>query len=91
MRKFEALECVIMSAPIVEMESPFYLTFDVEVQGDVVPATFIGNFARALKNNILTGDRVIIRNGIIDNGKLVFDFMHLEPSAAIGRNINTMA
>jgi len=91
MRKFAALECVIMSAPVVEMESPFYLTFDVKVQDDVVPATFIGNFARALKNNILTGDKAIIRDGFIDNGKLVFDFLQLDLNTSTGRNINIMA
>lgn len=88
MQKFDSLECVVMSTPIIENESPFYLSFDVKVQGDVVPATFVGNFARSLKNNIRVGDRAIIRNGLIDNGKLVFDFMHMEPSAAIGRNLN---
>jgi hypothetical protein len=91
MRKFEALECVIMSTPIIEMESPFYLTFDVKVQGDVVPATFIGNFARALKNNILVGGKAIIRDGFIDNGRLVFDFLQLPSSAKLGHTINVMA
>ena len=88
MKKFEALACVIMSTPVIEMESPFYLTFNVKVQGDVVPATFIGNFARALKNNIRPGDKAIVRDGFIDNGKLVFDFLHLETNTKIGRNIN---
>ncbi len=91
MTKFDKIDCVIMSEPIVEMESPFYLTFDVKVQGDVVPATFIGNFARALKNNIRVGDHTIIRNGLVDNGKLVFDFMHMEPSTKIGRNVDFYA
>lgn len=88
MKKFDKLHCTIMSTPIIEMESPFYLTFDVKVHGDVVPATFIGNFARALKNNIRVGDEGIIREGFYDNGKLVFDFMHLDPTTAIGRNVD---
>jgi len=88
MKKFDKLHCTIMSTPIIEMESPFYLTFDVQVQNDVVPATFIGNFARALKNNIRVGEKAIIREGFYDKGKLVFDFMHLDPSAAIGRNVD---
>ena len=91
MKKFERLMGIVMSAPIVENESPFYLSFDIKVHGDVVPATFVGNFARSLKNNIRVGDRAILRNGLIDNGKLVFDFMHLEPSTAIGRNLNMYA
>jgi hypothetical protein len=77
-----------MSTPIIENESPFYLTFDVKVQGDVVPATFIGNFARALKNNIRPGDKAILREGFIDNGRLVFDFMHMESNTAVGKNVN---
>ena len=92
MKKFEALECIIMSKPVIEMENPFYLTFDVKVQDKVIPATFIGNFARMLKSNICIDKRAIIRNALItDDGKLVFDYMHIEPNAAIGRNINTMA
>jgi len=91
MTKFDKLSAVIMSKPIVEMESPYYLTFDVKVSGDVVNATFIGDFARALTRNIHVGDKVVIRRGLIDNGKLVFDFMHMDPSAAIGRNINYYA
>jgi len=88
MQKFDSMHCTIMSTPVIENESPFYLSFDVKVQGDVVPATFVGNFARALKNNIRPGDKAIMREGLIDNGKLVFDFLHLEPSSAIGRNVN---
>lgn len=91
MTKFGELYCVIMSNPIIENESPFYLSFDVKVQNDVVPATFVGNFARALKNNIRVGERATIRNGLVDNGKLVFDFMHLEPHTAVGRNLNMYA
>lgn len=91
MKKFDNLYCTIMSTPIIENESPYYITFDVEVQNDVVKATFIGNFARALINNIKIGDRAIIRQGLIDQGRLVFDFMHLESHTAVGRNINLIA
>jgi len=77
-----------MSIPVVENENPFYLSFDVKVQRDVVPATFIGKSAQMLKNNIHPGDKAIIRDGFIDNGKLVFDFMHLEPHNAIGCNVD---
>ncbi len=91
MKKFDQLDCVIMSIPIVENENPFYLTFDVKVQNDVVPATFIGNFARALRNNIRVGDKATIRKGFIDNGRLVFDFLHLEGKTSTGRNINVFA
>ena len=91
MRKFDKLQCTIMSAPIIENESPFYLSFDVKVQNDVVPATFVGNFARALINNIRIGDKAIIRNGLVDNGRLVFDFLHLEDKTSTGRNINVFA
>ncbi len=90
MIKFNRLMGTVMSTPIIEMESPFYLTFDIKVHGDVVPATFIGNFARALKDSIQVGDKVEPRDGFIDNGKLVFDFMHMEPSTAIGRNLNVV-
>ena len=88
MTKFDKIDCTIMTTPVIEMESPFYLTFDVQVQGDTVPATFIGNFARALKNNIRVGDKAIIRDGLVDQGKLVFDFIHMEPSTAMGRNVD---
>jgi hypothetical protein len=88
MKKFGVLECVIASYPIIENESPFYLSFNVRVKHDMIPATFVGNFARSLKNNIKPGDRVIIRDGLIDNGRLVFDFMHMEPNTAIGRNLD---
>lgn len=88
MQKFEALMGVVMSAPIIEMESPFYLSFDVKVQNDVVPATFVGNFARSLRNNIKVGDEIIMRDGLIDNGRLVFEFIHMKPEAAVGRNAN---
>ena len=91
MKKFDALQGVVMSTPIIENESPFYLSFHVKVQNDVVPATFVGNFARALQNNIRIGDRIIMREGLIDNGKLVFSFMHMEDEAATGRNINRYA
>ena len=91
MEKFDALQGVVMSTPIIENESPFFLSFDVRVAGDVVSATFIGDFARALQNNIRIGDRVIIREGLIDHGKLVFSFMHMEDEAATGRNINRYA
>ncbi len=91
MTKFDKIDCTIMSTPVIEMESPFYLSFHVKVQNDMVEATFVGNFARALKNNIRVGDRAIIRNGLVDNGKLVFDFMHMEPSTAVGRQVNYYA
>ena len=90
MQKFDTLMCTIMSTPVIENESPFYLSFDVKVHGDVVPATFVGNFAHALRNHIRVGDEGIIRNGLVDNGKLVFDFMHLDPSTAVGRNLNVV-
>jgi len=88
MTKFDKLMGTVMSKPIIENESPFYLTFDIKIQGDVVEATFVGNFARALQNNIHVGDRVIARAGLIDKGKLVFDFLHLEPNTALGRNLD---
>ena len=91
MKKFERLMGTVMSSPIIENESPFYLSFDIKIHGDVVPATFVGNFARSLRNSIRVGDRVEPRNGLIDNGKLVFDFMHMEPSTAIGRQVNYYA
>lgn len=90
MQKFKTLMCTVMSTPIIENESPFYLSFDVKVHGDVIPATFVGNFAHALRNHIRVGDEGIIRNGLIDNGKLVFDFMHMNPNTAVGRNINVV-
>ena len=91
MQQFDNIMCTIASTPIIEMESPFYLSFDVKVQNDVVPAIFVGNFARSLRNNIRIGDKAILRKGLIDKGKLVFDFMHMEPSASIGRNLNVYA
>jgi len=91
MTKFEQVIGTVRSLPVVEMESPFYLTFDLEVAGDTVQATFVGDMARALKNNIRPGDKVMPRKGIIDNGRLVFDFMHMEPGVAKGRNINFYA
>jgi hypothetical protein len=91
MQKIDNVMCTIVSTPIVEMESPFYLSFTVDVAGDNVLATFIGDFARALKNNIRVGDKAIIRDALIDRGKLVFDFMQLDPITAIGRNVNSYA
>jgi len=91
MKKFDKIDCVVMSTPVIEMESPFYLSFDVEAHGDVVPAIFIGDFARSLKNNIRIGDKGIIRDALMDNGKLVFDFMHLDPTTAMGRNLDFYA
>ena len=88
MVKFESITGTVVGRPIIEMESPFYLTFSIDVGGEIMPATFIGDFARALKNNILPGDRVNPRKGFIDNGTLVFDFMHMELNAAVGRNTN---
>jgi len=88
MQRFDALEGIVMSTPIIENESPFYLSFDLKVHGDVVPATFVGNFARSLRNSIRVGDKVMPRNGLIDNGRLVFDFMHMETNAAVGRQVN---
>jgi hypothetical protein len=90
MTKIDKVHCTIMSTPVIEMEQPFYITFDVKVSGDVVPAVFIGEFARQLKNTIRIGDKGIIRKALIDNGKLVFDFMHLNPETAKGRNVNVV-
>lgn len=88
MQPFEQLTGTVASMPVVEMESPFFLTFSINVGGEIMPATFIGNFARALRNNILPGDRVSPRKGFIDNnGTLVFDFMHMELNTSVGRNI----
>lgn len=89
MNKFDSLTGVVVSTPIIENESPFYLSFNIRINNDTVPCTFVGNFARALKNNIRVGDMVMPREGIIDNGRLVFSFMHLTPNSAKGRNIDT--
>ena len=91
MQKFDLLAGTVMSNPIVELESPFYLTFDIRIEGDVVPACYVGNFARASKDNIRQGDTITMRNGLIDGGRVVFDFAHLEPHTSIGRRINIMA
>ena len=91
MTKFDKLSGIVMSTPIVEMESPFYLTFDIKINGDVLPGCFVGNFARSLQRIIKTGDLITMRNGMIDNGRVVFDFAHLEPHTAKGRQINIMA
>lgn len=91
MQKVDNVMCTVLSTPIIEMESPFYLSFVVDVAGDAVHATFIGDFARALRNNIRIGDKAIIRNAIMDSGKLIFDFLHLEDHTAVGRNVNAYA
>jgi hypothetical protein len=92
MTRFDSLLTIVKSNPIVENESPFYLSFDVQVSSDIMPAVFVGNFARALKNNIRVGDRIILRKGLVDGGKLVFEMVHLEKNLAnIGRNVNYYA
>ena len=91
MTKIDHVECTIASTPIVEMESPYYLSFVVDVKGDSVHATFIGDFARSLKNNIRVGDKAIIRDALIDRGKLVFSFLQLDPITAVGRNVDAFA
>jgi hypothetical protein len=87
MTKFDNLHGVVNSVPVVECEQPFYMSFDVKVSGDVVPAFFMGEFARQLQNSLRVGDRIIMREGFIDSGKLVFNFVHMEPGAAKGRNV----
>jgi hypothetical protein len=87
MTKFDNVQGVVKSVPVIECEQPFYLSFDVKVSGDVVPAFFMGEFARQLQKNLRVGDRIIMREGIIDNGKLVFSFIHMEQEAAKGRNV----
>lgn len=81
----------VISVPIVEMESPFYLSFMLSIDGKTIPATFIGDFARALRNNIRVGDNIIVRDGLNDNGHLVFDFIHMEEHTAVGRSVNAYA
>jgi len=91
MTKIDYVECTILSTPIIEMESPFYLSFVVDVKGDSIHATFIGDFARSLRKSLRIGDKAIIRNALIDHGKLIFDFLHLEPHTAIGRQADVYA
>lgn len=81
----------VLSTPVIEMESPFYITFDVIVKRDVIHCTFLGDMARALKNNIRPGDQFMVPRALVDEGRMVFDFMHLDVDTAKGRNINAYA
>ena len=88
MQSFDKLPCTILSAPVVETEQPFMMTFDIRIGGDQMEAAFIGEFARQLKNNIRPGDTCVIREATVHGSKIAFSFMHLEPSTAIGRNLD---
>ena len=88
MPKVENISGNVLSAPVIEMESPFYISFRALVKLDIVQCMFIGDLARALVNNIRPGDEIMIPKAIIDDGRLVFDKMYLDVSAAKGRNIN---
>jgi hypothetical protein len=89
MSMIDKIGCTIMSNPTIETEQPFIMSFDVKIQGDVMNAMFMGEFARQLKNNIRPGDTGIIREALVERGRIAFTFMHLEPSTAIGRNVST--
>ena len=91
MERFDLIVGTVASVPVVENESPFYLTFDVQVQGDTVPAYYVGDAARAYQRNVVLGDTIVMKKGFVDGGKLVFDFAYLEPRAAKGKHIDTHA
>ena len=91
MTRMPRIECTVVSNPVIENESPFYLSFHINVKGDVMPATFVGDLARALKNNIRIGDNLIINDGLVDDGKVVFGHLYMETKAAFGRNVNCYA
>lgn len=88
MNTFDKLPCTILSVPVVETEQPFMMTFGIRINGDTMEAAFIGEFARQLKNNIRPGDKCVIREATVQGDKIAFTFMHLEPSTAIGRNLD---
>ena len=91
MKTFDSVPCTILSAPVINTEQPFTMTFDVRINGDQMEAMYMGEFARTCRNNIRTGDRGIIREATVHGGKIAFTFMHLEPSTAVGRNVNYYA
>jgi hypothetical protein len=91
MKRAENIMGKLLSAPQIVNESPFYLEFHIDVSGDAMPCMFIGNMARALRNNIRIGDKIFIPNAILDNGRLVFDMVNLELGTHIGRNVDTWA
>lgn len=90
MQKFDKIPCTILSAPVVETEQPFMITFDIRVFGDQMEAAFIGEFARQLAYNIRPGDQGIIREATVHGNKIAFTFMHMEPHTAIGRNLDVV-
>jgi len=91
MSKFDTVPCTILSAPVVETEQPFMMTFGVHINGDTMEAAFIGEFARQLRNNIRTGDKCVIREATVHGNRVAFTFMHMNPSAAIARNVDCIA
>ena len=91
MKALDNVPCTILSAPVVNTEQPFTMTFGISIQGDTMEAMFMGEFARQLKNNIRSGDKGVIREATVHGDKIAFTFMHLEPSTAMGRNVNFYA
>lgn len=91
MKTMDMIPCTILSSPVVNTEQPFTMTFGVSIHGDTMEAMFMGEFARQLKNNILSGDKGVIREATIHGDKVAFTFMHLTPETAIGRNVDVLA
>ena len=91
MKSMDNIPCTILSNPIIETEQPFMMSFGVSIHGDTVEAMFIGEFARQLKNNIRPGDHGVIREALVEKGRVAFTFMHLDPHTAVGRNVDYMA
>ena len=88
MNTMDMIPCTILSTPVIETEQPFIMTFGVSIHGDTVEAMFMGEFARQLKTTIRPGDKGMIREALVERGRVAFTFMHLEPETALGRNVD---
>jgi hypothetical protein len=82
----------IASTPIITCESPMIISCAINVQKDTLGMSFIGNYARALKNEILSlraGDMVKVEGKVVNNVLLVSGITM--QGKMIGRNIDVCA
>ena len=82
----------IASTPVITCESPMIISCAVNVQRDTVEMNFIGDYARAMKNEILslrTGDTVKVEGKVVNNVLLVSGITM--QGKMIGRNADVYA
>jgi hypothetical protein len=88
----------VVQDAVVYRESPFTITFNVNLLNDgVVPCALIGSAARALVNSVKRNDRITIEGDFIAGKRIGFDDnkwtfaverIHMQGPAKLGRNIN---